>query len=202
MMKKIRLAIVSGLLLGLASVSFAQNSANADAQANAKVVKPIALTWNQPLAFGNLTTPTTNATSVMDVNGVNITNANYYAKNPTNTNTNTIDVGVNLFGGDGSPGPCVFTVDGEKNFSFVVTLPTGATPVPIHLTNHTVAATDLLLDNLTCCVGGNGGVPGNTGILSNGVGNQFFAVGGTLHIPAGTMSGWYQGKFNVAVAYN
>jgi len=201
-MNKIKLAIVSGLLIGLTSVSFAQNSANASATADAIVVKPIRLTWNQPLAFGNLTTPTTAATSVMDVNGVNVTNASYYAKLPTNTNCNTISVGNNIYGGDGSPGPAVFTVNGQLNFTFAVTLPTGATPVPIHLSNNTQASADLLLDNLTCCIGGNGGVPGLTGTLSNGTGNQFFAVGGTLHIPANTPSGWYQGTFDVAVQYN
>jgi len=201
-MKKIRLAIVSGLLIGLSSASFAQNSANANGTADAIIVKPIKLTWNQPLAFGNLSTPSTAATSMMDVNGVNITNASYYAKLPTNTNTNTMSVGNNIFGGDGSPGPAIFTVNGQLNFAFAVTLPTGATPVPIHLANNTQVASDLLLDGLTCCVGGNGGVPGLTGVLSNGIGNQFFAVGGTLHIPANTLSGWYQGTFDVAVAYN
>lgn len=183
-------------------MSFAQSSANANATADATVVKPIRIVWNQPLAFGNLTTPTVAATSMMDVNGVNITNASYYAKNPTNTNCNSISIGNNLYGGDGSPGPAVFTVTGQKNFTFAVTLPTGATPVPIHLANNTQVASDLLLDNLTCCVGGNGGVPGLTGTLSNGVGYQFFAVGGTLHIPASTPSGWYQGTFNVGVMYN
>jgi len=201
-MKKISLVIISGILIGLSSVSFAQQSANATAQANATVVKPIRITWNQPLAFGNLTTPTSPATSVMDVNGVNVTNASYYPKNPTNTNTNTIAVGNNVYGGDGSPGPAVFTVNGEKNFTFIVTLPAPTTPLPVHLANNTQSSADLLLVNLTCCVGGNGGVPGFTGTLSNGLGNQFFAVGGTLQIPASTPSGWYQGQFDVSVAYN
>jgi len=201
-MNKIKLALVSALLLGLSSVSFAQNSASASATANATVVKPIKLTWNQPLAFGNLTTPTTAATSVMDVNGVNVTNASYYAKLPTNTNCNTISVGNDIFGGDGSPGPAIFTVNGQLNFTFAVTLPPGTTPVPVHLANNTQVSADLLLDNLTCCIGGNGGVPGLIGTLSNGIGNQFFAVGGTLHIPASAPSGWYQGTFDVAVAYN
>lgn len=200
-MNRIKLAIVSGLLIGLSSVSFAQNSANASATANAIVVKPIRLTWNQPLAFGNLTTPTTNATSVMDVTGVNVTNASYYAKLPTNTNCNTMSVGTNIFGGDGSPGPAIFTVNGQLNFTFAVTLPTGGA-IPVKLANNTQVSADLLLDNLTCCVGGNGGNPGLTGILSNGTGNQFFAVGGTLHIPANTPSGWYQGTFDVSVQYN
>jgi hypothetical protein len=201
-MNKLSLVIISGLMMGLASMSFAQNSANANATANASVVKPIKLTWNQPLAFGNLTTPTVAATSMMDVNGVNVTNSGYYAKNPTNTNCNSISNGVNIYGGDGSPGPAIFTVNGQLNFTFIVTLPTGSTPVPIHLANNTQASADLLLDNLTCCVGGQGGVPGLTGTLSNGTGNQWFAVGGTLHIPAAAPSGWYQGTFDVAVSYN
>jgi len=187
--------------MGLTSVSFAQQSANANAEADAIVVKPIRLVWNQPLAFGNLTTPTSAATSVMDVNGVNITNAAYYPKNPTNTNTNTISIGNNIYGGDGSPGPCIFTVTGQKNFTFAVTLPSGGA-IPVLLDNNTQAATALQLDNLTCCVGGNGGVPGLTGTLSGGTGYQFFAVGGTLHIPASAPSGWYQGTFDVSVMYN
>lgn len=189
-------------MIGLSSLSFAQNHASASAEADARVVKPIKLTWNQPLAFGNLTTPTVAATSMMDVNGVNVTNSGYYAKNPTNTNCNSIDIGMNLYGGDGSPGPAIFTVNGEKNFSFIVTLPTGATPVPIHLANNTQVASDLLLTSLTCCIGGNSGVPGFIGTLSNGLGNQWFAVGGTLQIPANAPSGWYQGTFDVAVSYN
>jgi len=201
-MKKISLAIISGLLIGASSVSFAQQSANANASADAIVVKPISIIWNQPLAFGNLTTPTSAATSVIGVSGVNIINAAYYPESPVNTNCSSIAVGSNLYGGDGSPGPAVFTVNGQLGFTFAVVLPTGATPVPIHLANNTVVSSDLLLDNLTCCIGGNGGVPGLTGTLSSGVGYQFFAVGGTLHIPAGTLSGWYQGQFNVGVAYN
>jgi len=202
MMKKISLIIVSGLLIGLSQVSFAQQSANANATANATVVKPISITWNQPLAFGNLTTPSSAATSVIGVTGVNIVNASYYAENPVNTNCSSIALGQNIYGGDGNPGPAVFTVNGELNFSFAVTLPTGATPVPIHLANNTQASSDLLLDNLSCCIGGNSGIPGLIGTLSSGVGYQFFAVGGTLHIPANTPSGWYQGTFNVGVAYN
>jgi len=201
-MKNFRLAIVSVLLIGLSSASFAQQSASATATADAVVVKPIKLTWNQPLAFGNLTTPTVAATSMIDVSGVNITNAAYFAKNPTNTNCNSIALGQNIFGGDGSPGPAIFTVNGQLNFAFVVTLPAGSTPVPIHLANNTMASSDLLLGGLTCCIGGNGGVIGLTGVLSNGTGNQFFAVGGTLQIPASTPSGWYQGTFDVSVAYN
>jgi len=203
-MKKISLVIVSGLLMGLSSVSFAQNSANANANANATVVKPISITWNQPLAFGNLTTPSSPATSTMDVSGLptaDPNNASYYAHNPTNVNTNTISIGNNIYGGDGSPGPAVFTVNGQFGFAFIVTLPTGATPVPIHLANNTQVSADLLLDNLTCKISGNAGT-GLTGVLSQGVGYQFFAVGGRLSIPASTPSGWYQGTFNVGVAYN
>lgn len=193
------------MLIGLSTVSFAQQSASATANANATIVEPIKLTWNQPLAFGNLTTPTVAATSTIDVSGVNPTNAAYLAKLPTNVNCNTIAVGQNIFNGDGSPGPAVFTVNGEFNYTFAVTLPLGSTPVPIHLINNTQAAPHLMLSGLTCVIGGNGGVVGLVGTLSNGFtgnGNQFFAVGGTLSIPANAASGWYQGTFDVGVAYN
>jgi len=206
-MKKIQLFVIMAFVIGLSSMSFAQNSANANAAANANVAKGIHLTWNQNLAFGNLTTPTTAATAVIGVNGVNIINANYYAENPVCTNTSTIAVGNNLYGGDGSPGPAVFTVTGQFGYTFAVTLPSGASiPVVIQNNNPGPTSNTLTIDNLTVCVGGNGGVPGNTGTLSIGAGTQFFAVGGTLHLPANAPSGFYQNPgptdFVVSVAYN
>jgi hypothetical protein len=59
----------------------------------------------------------------------------------------------------------------------------------------------LVVDNFKATVG-NPGVQGTTGTLSVGIGIQDFAVGGTLHVPANTVPGRYQGTFLVSVNYN
>jgi len=203
-MKKNQLFIIAALVLALSSASFAQNSANANAPANGVIVQGISLAWNQNLAFGNLTTPTSAATATIGVSGINPVSANFIAESPVCVNTAPIAVGVVEFGGDPNPGPAVFTVTGQKNFSFAVTLPTGV-QIPVLPNINPGGGSPLVLSNLTCCVGGNGGVPGTTGVLSVGAGTQWFIIGGMISIPAGQASGTYQnagGTFPVSVAYN
>jgi len=203
-MKKNQLFIIAALVLALSSVSFAQNSANANATANGVIVKGIALAWNQNLAFGNLVTPTSPATATIGVAGINAVSANFISESPVCVNTAPIAVGVVEFGGDPNPGPAVFTVTGQLGFSFAVTLPTGVN-IPVLPNINPGGGSPLVLSNLTCCVGGNAGVPGTTGILSVGAGTQWFVIGGQIAIPAGAASGTYQnvgGTFPVSVAYN
>jgi len=203
-MKKLQLFVITGILVGLSTMSLAQSTANANATANANIAKPIALAWNQNLAFGNLTTPTSIATAVIGVAGINPVSANFISESPVCTNTAPIAVGVVLFGGDPNPGPAVFTVTGQFGYGFAVTLPTGI-QIPVLNNINPGGVPTLTLSALTCCVGGNAGVPGTTGVLSVGAGTQWFIIGGTLTIPALAPSGTYQnagGTFPVTVAYN
>jgi len=204
-MKKLQLFIIAALVAGFSSMSVAQN-ATATATANGLLIAGINLVWNQNLAFGNLTTPTTAATAVIGVSGVNIVNSSYFPETPVTTNTNPIAPGVVEFAGDPFPGPATFTVTGQPLYTFAITSPTGGLSIPVAIKNINPGpnSNQMTVDNLTVCVGGNAGVPGLTGAL-NGAGTQYFAVGGTLHIPAGQASGSYQngsGTFLVTVAYN
>jgi len=199
-MKKISLLIISGLLVGLTQVSLAQQSAQDNVTANATVVKPITLTWNQPLAFGKLAPSNTAGTAVIGVTGINVSSAAYLAEAPVTTNCAAVPFGPNTYNGDPNPGPAVLTVTGQFGYSFAITLPSGSS-IPVHLTDLSMVAPDMSLDNLTTVVG-NPGVVGATGTLSNGIGYEFFAIGGTLHVPANAIPGFYQGSFSVSVAYN
>jgi len=200
-MKKIQLFIVVGLVSGLSSLTFAQNSASANATANATIIKPLTITWNQPLAFGQLTPGVGAATAVIGVTGISVSSASYIAEAPVVVNTTSVNNQATAFFGDKNPGPAVFTVTGQLGYSFAISLPPVTQVIPVHLINNTTSSPDMTLDNFTSVVG-NPGAVGSTGTLSLGTGFQFFAVGGTLHIPSGATPGFYQGQFIVTVAYN
>lgn len=200
-MNKIRLVIISGLLIGLSSVSFAQQTANANTTADATVVKPITITWNQPLAFGKLAPTATAGTAVIGVTGINVVDASYIHEAPVTTNCAAVPFGPNTYNGDPNPGPAVFTVTGQFNYHFGIHLPPVTTPMTITIANNTQVSPDMSVDEFASVVG-NPGVVGATGTLSNGLGFQFFAVGAKLHVPANAIPGFYQGTFNVEVYYN
>jgi hypothetical protein len=89
-------------------------------------------------------------------------------------------------------GPAAFTVTGESNATYAVTLPSSAT---ITKTGSTETMT---VDTFTSTLSGTGLVV--TGTLSGTAGS--FRVGGKLHVGGDQASGSYTGTFVVTAAYN
>jgi len=182
--------------------SWAQgNTASVTGIANATVITPITLTWEQPLAFGQIVPSGSSGTACIGVTGLSVTSSDKINETPVTTNCTALSTSEpNAYGGNKFPGPAVFEVTGQKNWTFGITLPTNA--VPCHLIDlNPGGAPDLLVSNFSAVVG-SPGVVGTTGTLSVGIGIQDFAVGGTLTVPANAPPGRYQGQFSVTVFYN
>jgi hypothetical protein len=89
-------------------------------------------------------------------------------------------------------GPAAFTLFGESNVTYAVTLPSSAT---ITKSGGTETMT---VDTFTSTLSGTGLVV--TGTLFGTEGS--FKVGGKLHVPADQTPGSYTGTFTVTAAYN
>jgi len=80
-----------------------------------------------------------------------------------------------------------FTVGGEPNQSYSITIPTTVQTI-------SYSGNDLNLTNFTCSK------LGNVSTIGIGGSDEFY-VGATLTIPSTTVAGEYTGTFNVTVAY-
>lgn len=130
--------------------------------------KPIAISWVQDLEFGTLAGDGTFA-GTATINPV--------------SGTKTVSGGVYDFGGIHNP--AAFTVKGDKNAAFTVTLPGS-----IVLSS---GGGNMILNNFTSNPSGFG-VFGNTGQAT-------LTVGATLQVGAGQPAGTYTGVFTVTVDY-
>lgn len=205
MNKLLTLVAVAAMMLMVVGTSSAQNTASATADAKANIVAPIKIIWNQPLSFGQFTVGSGGGTAMVGVTGVNVPNQNYILGNPSTTGDVVAlsTAQATAYSGNKNPGPAVFTVTGEKNFTFGVYLPPVTQSVPVAILNQDPGpnSAQMYVANFTCVVG-NPGVVGQTGTLSIGAGIQFFAVGGTLTVPANAVPGSYTGQFAVTAYYN
>jgi len=193
-MKKLNQLLITGaLLVVLFSTSHAQSSASASATASANIIHPISIIWQTPLAFGALVPPATGTgRAVMDVSAItNLNSLNYLAESPT------VFDGVTTAPG-GSPGPIIFLVEGELNYTYAISLPPVTSPVVVML-NNTSGPQQLLLDNFQTNIGPTGAL---NSVVFGTLGKQYFAVGATLHIPSTAAAGQYTGQFTCTVAYN
>lgn len=195
-MKKLNLFLAFGLLMLVSSTSQAQNTASASATASAHVINPISLTWQTPLAFGFVIPPPSGVgTAVMDVSSISGLNSlNYYAMNPTMGGGATRTTG-------GSPGPIIFLVEGELNYTYAISLPPATTPV-VMIHNTSGPPGTLLVDNFFTNIGPTGQLTSPDNGYGVGAGKQYFAVGATLHIPSTATGGQYTGSWVCTVAYN
>jgi spore coat protein U-like protein len=170
---RIRKTGPSGLAAFLMSVpillfSPTSSAATATAQISAVVLTPIGITKITDLAFGDL---------YPDV---------------TSTGTISIDSGNNRSaGGAAALGPTAgtaaqFTVTGEANATYVLSLPT--TPITLTSSSSNTMSVD-------------GFVNDSSGTL-NGAGTEVINVGATVHVGAKQAPGSYSGTFDVTVNYN
>ncbi len=148
----------------LGSTAFA---ASVNASATVVIIAPITLTKTADLNFGTVAPTTSAGTVVMSPSGVR-------------TGTNVI---LSTLGAGNAAG---FTVTGNPNSTFSVTLPTS-----ISLTG---AGPSMTVNNFTSSL--------TTSPALSSSGSSTFKVGGTLAVRANQSVGTYTGTFTVTVNYN
>lgn len=171
-MKTLKLVACLAVALSLAGYGRAMadgNSANADANATATVVVPISITKDADLNFGDIFSSVDPQTIIVPATPVQ------FARR-----------GAGLAGAP-TTSAAAFTVSGEPNATYAITLP-GSCELSDGA-QHTMTADTFTSD------------PSGTGQLDGG-GTQALHVGATLHVAGNQASGNYNGSFNVMVAYN
>lgn len=159
------MTIVLFSVLGFSSGS---NAATATASMSAVVLSPISITKISDLSFGDV---------YPDIAAIG---------------TISIDSGSNrIAGGAAALGPtsgtaAQFTVTGEANAAYVLSLPT--TAVSLNSPTGDTMSVDSFIND-------------GTGAL-NGGGTEIVSVGATLHVGAKQVPGSYSGTFDVTVNYN
>ena len=171
-MKKITLIVsMITLFVGFSSSAVAQVSALAPTSAT--VVAPISIVKATDMNFGNVAVSSTAGTAVLL---------------PASTRTKT--GGVTLPATSGTVTAASFTVGGDSNYTFIITLPT---------TDFTITKATTLE---TMVVNAFSSTPSGTGTLVSGAAT--ILVGATLNVGSSQVAGLYQNAtgFSVTVNYN
>jgi hypothetical protein len=162
------LLVLAIIVLGFAASSFAQVTATASTTAT--IITPIAITKDVDMNFGNIAvSPTLGGTVVLPTAGAR-----------------TLTGGVTLPVVTGTVTAASFTVTGEGNSTYSITLPSSA----ILLTSPSGTMT----------VGNFVSTPSNTGALSSG--SQEIKVGATLNVGAAQAAGTYTNASGLFVTVN
>ena len=166
------LVAASGLVIASFGAN-AQQTSSATATASATIITPISIVKTVDLNFGNVTVSASAGGTVVMA--------------PAGTRTTTGS--VSLPATTGSPTAASFTVSGQGNYTYSITLPSVATDIDDNA-SHTMQ-----VDNFTSN-------PATTGTLSSGT--QTLTVGATLNVGAGQATGTYTSDvpFSVIVNYN
>lgn len=170
-MKKVN-RIILAVVIMIASVYGVQAQATATATATATILTAISITKDVDMNFGNLTVqPGSGGTVVLATAG-----------------SRSATGGVALIGVAGVAAAS-FTVSGENDFTYAITLPTS---------DHTISS-----GSNTMTVNSFVSNPSATGTLS-GSGSQTLKVGATLNVAAAQPVGTYVSSegFSVTVNYN
>jgi hypothetical protein len=152
--------------------TFAQQTASATATASATIITPISISKTADMNFGNIAVSASAGGTVVLA--------------PAGTRSTTGS--VSLPATTGSPAAAAFTVTGQGNYTYAITLPSTAT------------LTDGASHNMTA--GTFTSNPSSTGTLSSGT--QNITVGATLTVAAAQTPGTYatSSPFTVTVNYN
>ena len=201
MKKFVMLALVAVGMVAAAGSAFAfdwhvNNDGNASSQstsasANIDRSTAIGLAKNQDLDFGTLKFPQVAGTVVID---------------PTKTDSlsQSVSTGLAADSSDSSYQPARYTVTGDANSLFTITLPaTACTLTATNNDNFAGSAVQMSVDTWKCSM------LTSSQMIKNEAGGPgldsqtcAFAVGATLHVAKYQPSGAYSGTFNVSVAYN
>ena len=170
MKKTIKILALVILFFGFTAGTFAQVSATATATAT--IVTPITIVNAGNMNFGNVAVGSSLGTVIM-----------------TPAGSRSATGGVTLPVVTGTVSAATFTVSGQANYTYSITLPGSATTISSGGNSMTV---DTWTSN-----------PTPTGTLSSG-GTQSLTVGATLHVGASQAAGTYVSgtPFTVTVNYN
>ena len=164
---------LSAAIFAFSTISFGQSQSTASADAGANIITPISITNSQGLDFGDIVSQTNAFTVTMSASG-----------SRTDASELTGDQSPLLSTDAGNQ--ALFTITGEENYKFSVTLPTS-----IELT--ATGATAMTVSDFTM----NLNAANNT--LTGG--SVDLSVGATLNVNATQQAGAYTGTFDVTVAY-
>lgn len=166
-----KILIATFALVGFAANSNAQSTATATA--TAEIVAPISITRDAHMNFGNIAVNSTTAgTVVLPTSG-----------------SRTKTGGVTLPAVTGSFAPAAFTISGQGNYTYDLTLPTADVTLTHTNTTDVMTATNFVSN------------AGTTPALASGTFS--LKVGATLNVAAAQPAGTYTStSFNVTVNYN
>lgn len=167
-MKKITL-LIAIVMIAFTTNAVAQSTANATASTTATVIKPITITKTVDMNFGNLVSTVAGGAIVLPTSGAR-----------------TGDAAILLGTQNGTVTAASFTVTGETDFTYAITLP--AAPFDVSNTDTTPA---------TMAVGTFVSLPSATGTLT--AGTQTLLVGATITLGAAQASGAYTNAAGLAV---
>ena len=169
-------ALSTTLFFCAASSNTASAQATATASASATIVTPISIAKTADMNFGNVAVNTSNNGTVVLA--------------PAGSRTAT--GGVTLPATVGSPAAASFTVSGEANYTYAITLPSST----ITLAETSNPSNQMSAGTFTS-------TPSATGTLSAS-GSQVLSVGATLNVAANQAAGTYTTTqdFDVTVNYN
>lgn len=159
---------VTAVLALASTVQAQQNTSSTTANATARIITPISITKSTDLNFGDVVPTASSGTVVVTPAG---------ARSAT---------GGATLGSSSSVSAASFTVAGQANAAYTVTLPSSAT--------ITSGANSMTVNTFTS-------TPSGTGNLGAGA-SQTLSVGATLQVGANQAIGTYTGTFSVSVAYN
>ena len=162
---------IAAVVIVSSNSSFAQ--ALATASASATIITPITIVKTVDMNFGNV--------------AVSATIAGTAVLAPAGTRTTGGAGGVTLPATNGTVSAASFTVSGQANYTYAITLPTTATISDGASHNMTVNAFT--------------SSPSATGLLSSG-GSQVLTVGATLNVTAAQTPGVYTNATGVPVTVN
>ena len=170
MKNSFKVLVIAAIAIVSANSSFAQ--ASATAAASATIVTPITIVKVTDMNFGNVAVSATNPGTVILA---------------TTSSRTTGGTGVTLPAVTGTVAAANFTVSGQANYTYAITLPSSIT-----ITGPASA---------TMTVNGFVSNPATTGTLSAG-GTQTLLVGATLNVSAAQAAGVYTNATGVAVTVN
>lgn len=157
--------------IAILAIAFATNAnaqATATASSTALLVTPISIAKTTDMDFGTIAASATLGTVILDT-----------------ANSRTISGGASLHGGTATA--AVFTVTGEPNAGFAITIPT------TDITLSDGALHDLILNGLVTL--------GTSSTLAAG-GTMAIKVGATLNLPANAVGGTYSNASDLFVTVN
>ena len=162
---------IAAIALVSANSSFAQ--ATTSASASATIITPITIVKATDMNFGNVAVSASLAGTVV--------------MSPASVRTAAGGGGVTLPAVTGTVAAASFTVSGQANYTYAITLPSSCTITDA--SSHTMTVDGFTSD------------PATTGALS-GTGSQTLNVGATLNVSAAQAAGTYTNASGVAVTVN